>query len=117
MNKRNTFLKFILSVCLPSLAFASGGVTDLPSLVGYLLSITNVLIPILFALAFIVFFWGVSKFILNSNGSQAEVQKGKNYMMWGILALFILVSARAILTIVSNDFRFGGATVQPKLPE
>ncbi|MES2213485.1 MAG: hypothetical protein V4473_01430 [Patescibacteria group bacterium] len=90
--------------------------SDVRSVITYVLSITNILIPILFSGAFIVFFWGLSKFILNSNGSQAEIQKGKDYMLWGILALFVLVSARTILSLVANDLGIGNGSVIPFLP-
>ncbi len=72
--------------------------------------------PVIFALSFVVFFWGLSKFILNS-GSKDEIEKGKNYMVWGILALFILISFRAIITFITSDFGFGNSTVTPQIPQ
>ena len=88
----------------------------LKDVIGYVLSIINLLIPILWALAFIVFFWGLSKFILNS-GNKGELEKGKDYMIWGVLALFILLTFRVIITFVSGDLDLGGnANVIPTLP-
>ena len=84
--------------------------------IGYIISIISVLEPILFALAFIGFFWGLSKFILNGSGNQAELKKGKDYMMWGILALFILMSYSAIISIVTNEFEIGNGKTKPQLP-
>ena len=82
----------------------------------YILGIIEILSPILFALAFLLFFWGMSKFILSS-GNQADIQKGKNYMLWGILALFILLTFRSIITRVSTELELGGNTTQiPLLP-
>lgn len=75
----------------------------------------NIAIPLLFSLSFIVFFWGVSKFILNS-GSATEVQKGKSYMIWGVAALFVLVTVRAIISIVVKDLDMGDAKVLPLIP-
>lgn len=76
----------------------------------YVLGIISVLTPILFTLAFLVFFWGLSKFILSS-GNETEVAKGKSYMLWGILALFILLTFKSIISLVSNDLELttGGA--------
>jgi len=81
----------------------------------YILDIISILTPILFTLAFLVFFWGLSKFILSS-GNAAEITKGKSYMFWGILALFILISVRSIITLVSDDLELGNATEFPLLP-
>jgi uncharacterized BrkB/YihY/UPF0761 family membrane protein len=67
----------------------------------------RILIPILFGLAFLVFFWGLSKFILNA-GNKDENQKGKNYMLWGVLSLFILLTFGAIIQLASNELDLGG---------
>ncbi len=72
--------------------------------------------PILFAMCFVVFFWGLSKFILNS-GSKDEIEKGKNYMFWAIIALFILISFRAIISFITSDFGFGPGTSTPQIPQ
>ncbi len=72
--------------------------------------------PILFSLCFVVFFWGLSKFILNS-GSKDEIEKGKNYMAWAVLALFILISFRAIITFITSDLGFGSSTSTPQIPQ
>ncbi len=80
-----------------------------------ILSVIGLAIPLLFALSFLAFFWGVSKFILNS-GSATEIEKGKNYMIWGVLALFVLISIRAIIGVVVSDLEFGDPKVVPLLP-
>ncbi len=83
-------------------------------IVDYVISLIELLVPILSAGAFVVFFWGLSKFILNS-GSPAEVTKGKNYMFWGVLALFVLVSARAIISIIASNLEIGDTGNIPQL--
>lgn len=109
---------FLLISFLPVVVLAdwslSNGASTFHDAIFYVLDVLYILIPILFTLAFIVFFWGLSKFILSS-GNQADLEKGKNYMIWGVLALFILLSFRAILSLVSNEFEFGGARAIPLL--
>ncbi len=51
--------------------------------------IINLLIPIVFALAMLYFFWGLAQYILNSGDSGAQ-EDGKNKMIWGIVALFVM---------------------------
>ena len=84
------------------------------SVVGNVLRVISTLIPILFALAFLVFFWGLSKFILHS-GNEAEVKKGKDYMLWGILALFLLITSLAIVNFLMGELGFR-TDVPPLLP-
>jgi len=75
-------------------------------IIDYVLNLVYTLIPILSILAFLFFFWGLSKFILSS-GNAADVEKGRNYMLWGILALFILLTFRAIISLVAGDVGLG----------
>lgn len=110
----------LMSFSIPVLTFAQADFnlagSNFKSLIGYILSIINVLVPMLSGLAFIVFFWGLSKFILNS-GKPEEIKNGRNYMMWAILALFILFTFRTIITLVSGDLELGGnGQVVPHLP-
>jgi len=78
----------------------------------YLSLILRIINPILFSMAFVVFFWGLSKFILNSD-KEEEISKGKNYMVWAIIVLFILVSFRAIISFVTGDFGLGSSSGIP----
>ncbi|KKU15672.1 MAG: hypothetical protein UX24_C0032G0010 [Candidatus Giovannonibacteria bacterium GW2011_GWB1_45_9b] len=60
---------------------------------------TNVLQPIvllLFALATILFLWGVVEFLINRDNEE-ERDKGKRHMLWGIVGLVIMFSVNGIL--------------------
>jgi len=76
--------------------------------------IVGILIPILIALAFLVFVWGLITFILSS-GDEAAKDEGKRRMIWGVIALFVIVSIWGIIgllqTITSTD---GGAATYPE---
>lgn len=99
------------SILLPSLALAQSfdlAGSTIGGVLKYITQLISVLNPILFSGAFIVFFWGLSKFILNSD-SKDEIEKGKNYMIWGILVLFILVSFKAIINFIASDLDLGNA--------
>lgn len=115
--KRLQYFISFLSAFSPIFVFSASidlANSDLGGVIRYLIEILALLNPILFSLAFVVFFWGLSKFILNS-GNKDEIEKGKNYMMWGIIALFILVSFRVIISFVSDDLGLGNATIIPKI--
>ena len=51
----------------------------------------NLLFPVVGGLALLYFFWGLAKFILAAGDEEAR-EKGKSIMIWGIVALFIIVS-------------------------
>jgi hypothetical protein len=75
----------------------------------------TILIPILNFIAFLVFSWGIAKFILSA-GDEKEIAKGKQFMIWGIIAIFVLVSFMGILNFLSDQFGFG-PVAWPLLPE
>ena len=60
------------------------------------------LIPITIALALLVFFWGVARFILNAADS-AEHENGRRLMIWGIIALFVIVTLWGLVGLLQDN--------------
>ena len=73
--------------------------------------IVNPLIGLLFALALVVFLWGVAEFFLKSDSDVAK-EEGRNHMLWGVIGMFIMFSVFAIMKIIVNTI---GANV-PNIP-
>ena len=68
--------------------------------------ILGLLIPMAFALAVLYFFYGLAKYILHSGDEENKV-KGKEIMINGILALFIMVSIYGIINLLGNFIGIG----------
>src|SRR3989344_450897 len=64
------------------------------------------LTPALAGLALLVFFWGVVKFIFNA-GDEEKRREGKKFMLWGIIALFVVVSIWGIVIFISRSLGTG----------
>jgi len=92
------FLSFLVLLAMPSMALAASftNVEDLILSVGRLVEI---LLPLVVALALLFFFWGLAKFVLEA-GNEIEKQKGKDLMIWGVVALFVMVSVWGIVDFV-----------------
>ncbi len=117
MKSLNKKIIYIVLGFFPSFLFAfSLGESTFGKIVGEILNVIGLIIPLMFAVAFVVFFWGLSKFILHSD-SKADIQAGKNYMFWGIIALFILVSFRAIISFIVGDLGFGDGNNATQIPD
>lgn len=69
-----------------------------PQLIGRLLSI---IIGVIGAIALAVFIYGGFLW-MTSAGNGKKVEDGKNTMIWAVLGLVIIFSARAILAFVFN---------------
>ena len=75
--------------------------------------INSILVPILFAVSFVVFLYGVAqRFIFNSDKASSE---GRNYILWGIVGFAIMVSLWGLVNIVANTFGLQGYYA-PDLP-
>lgn len=65
--------------------------------------IVNPLIKLAFAIAFIVFLWGVFQYVKGADSEDARAT-GVKHMTWGIIGLAIMFAAKAIVVLI-------GATV------
>lgn len=61
------------------------------------------LIPLALAVALLVFFWGLIKYIWGAAGGEAK-QQGQSIMTAGIVGLFLMVSIWGIVGIIANTF-------------
>lgn len=93
---------------LPLVAAAATAVTDLTSAGNFFIGIiNNILVPLLFAIAFIVFVWGAFKtFILGATDEKVK-DDGKNLMLWGLIGFFVMVSVWGLVNILTNSVTFG----------
>lgn len=72
--------------------------------------ILNPVIYLLFAVALIVFIWGIFQMI-NGAASEEARSTGRRNIMWGIIGMLIMVSVYGILNIVLSTFGITGADV------
>ncbi len=77
--------------------------------------INSVFVPVLFAIAFIVFLYGITKAYIFSHGEPGEVEKGHKLILWGIIAFVVMVSLWGLVNVVANTFGLSGSGA-PMLP-
>jgi len=65
--------------------------------------IINPIIALFFAAGLLVFIWGVVEFLAGMNGVGEGAQNGKRHMIWGLVGMFIMVAAFAILKIIASS--------------
>ncbi len=76
--------------------------------------ISESVIPLIFALAVAMFVWGVVQYVINSD-EEAKKAKGKQFMIWGIIALTVMVSVWGLVKILGNTFGIEYAVPQVKV--
>ncbi len=65
--------------------------------------ILNPLILLVFAIALLVFLYGVLQFIRNADSETGRVE-GKKNIGWGLFGMFIMMSAYGLIRIILNTF-------------
>lgn len=68
--------------------------------------IVNPAILLLFSLGFAVFMYGMLEFMWNLNSGEAS-DKGKQHMIWGVVGMFLMISAYGIIALIDETFGFG----------
>lgn len=67
-------------------------------------NVVNPLVGLVFAIAVVVFAYGVFQVIWNAEDGDART-RGKNAMWGGLIGMFIMVSAWGIIYLVSNTVK------------
>ena len=65
--------------------------------------ILNPLILLVFAIAFLVFFWGIFQFI-SSETVDAGREEGKRKIFWGLFGMFIMFAAYGLIRLILGTF-------------
>lgn len=103
------------ALALPMVSFAAvSNLSDLGTLI--IDTINNILVPVLFAIAFIVFLWGAfDAFILGAQNEDVKT-RGKNLMLWGLIGFFVMISVWGLVNILVGTVSFGknSAPTTPK---
>lgn len=71
----------------------------------------NALAPVVVALALVYFFWGLAQYVLNS-ADEDKRKEGRNIMIWGTLALFIMLSVWGIINVLQDTFQLDDTNIQ-----
>jgi len=100
-----------------SLAVASGvraqNTTWLTNLSSALLETIGLIVPTLIAVAVVVFAWGAVVFMAKADNEQARAE-GKKRMVWGVVAIFVLVSVWGFVEILQNILGVWDGVAPPK---
>jgi hypothetical protein len=115
--KKALSLAAIALVFLPGVANAQSGIGGVFHLLNQANDLINRLIPFIIALTVLIFLWGVFKFVIAGADGDAR-KEAQGYMIWGIIALFVMVSVWGLVNILVRTFNLESSSVPPppKLP-
>jgi len=104
ISKLASSLALATSLAAPLLVFAAG--IDSRAVQGYSDSIisiiNNALVPLLIAVAFIVFLFGVYKYLIAGAADDKSRTDGRQFALWGIIGFVVILSVWGLVAIVRN---------------
>ncbi len=92
----------------PAMSFAQN-TTGLTNIVTFIQSTVRSLIPIMFGLAIVYFFWGLIKYI-RSAGDPKAASEGKSIMIYGVIAIAVMASIWGIVAWLQGTLGVGTGT-------
>lgn len=110
-----------LSFVLPAIAFAqspSQTVDSGQALIKFVIDfINNILVPLVFALAFIIFIWGVFTYFIRGAADAEKREKGRDFMIYGIIGFFVMVSVWGLVHILTGTISLNNNGLQNQYPQ
>lgn len=108
-----------LLLLAPMVALGQGELTEVKSFLDNIVTFMNgTLVPLIFAIAFLAFIWGMFKAFILGGSDEGKQSEGKQLMMYAIAGFVIMVSLWGIVNLVASGFGFDGDTIKdiPDLP-
>ncbi len=62
--------------------------------------INTIVVPVIFALAFLVFIWGVVKYFFINGDDEEKHKEGRAFIFWGILGMVVLFSVWGFVNLL-----------------
>jgi zinc transporter ZupT len=66
--------------------------------------INNVLVPLIFGVAFIVFLYGVFRYFILGAANEEDREKGKQLILWGLIGLVVMIAVWGLVLVVMRTF-------------
>ncbi len=78
--------------------------------------INGILVPVLLAIAFIVFLWGVYKYFILGATEEKSRENGRQFVLWGVIGFVVILSVWGLVGIVGNAFGLSPGGHAPATP-
>ena len=62
--------------------------------------INTVIVPVIFALAFLVFVWGIMNYFFINGGDEGKRAEGRQFALWGILGMAVLFAVWGFVSLL-----------------
>ena len=110
-------LALAVSFAAPLVALAATGGINLgairPYSDGIIDGINTILVPVIIAIAFITFLWGVYKYFILGAADEDAQRNGRQFILWGIIGFVVILSVWGLVNVVGGLLDLPGTTPTP----
>jgi len=106
MKKAIIKLTVISTAILPAVAFAENLIDLSKRLLNGIGDIVKIATPVVFGMAILAFFWGVSRYVFSQ--STEKKQEAKGVLLWALIAVFLMASIYGIVALLQATLNVGG---------
>ncbi len=97
------YIYFVIALFVTPLFVHAQSLVGVKGFLAELLKLLNRLVPIVFGIALTFFFYGGARYILKA-GSDVERKKGKDFLIWSVVAMFVMVSIWGLILFLQDSF-------------
>lgn len=106
-----------MGILVPLSAFAAGfDLGYVNSVFAEITTLVNTLVPLLLALALLLFIWGVIQYFILGADEEAKRETGRVYMIYALLGLVAIVAVWGLVALALQIFGLEGTHTPPPLP-
>lgn len=118
-------MKLLLSILTlaltPVLTFAQGAAPitrTVDGFLNYVIYLSGRALPLLMLVAVVLLLWGIVKQFFLKTGDTTSRTEGKNFILSGIIALFVMVSVWGLVNVLRSTFQLDNDNipVAPAIP-
>jgi hypothetical protein len=110
------FVQLLVSVAVASPSFAlaaPGELTQVQTfLENFILFVNQSIVPLVFAIAFIFFIWGIFTYFIKGSDDEENRKKGGKLMLWGIIGFVVMVSVWGIVNLLAEGLSLNQSEIQ-----
>jgi hypothetical protein len=98
----------------PFIALAVTGTGTLAEVVSTMSNVVQNTVPLAASLALLAFFWGLAIYLFNfGEGKEDKQKQGRNLMVYGILAIFVMTSIFGLAQLLRKSFGVENTSTLP----
>lgn len=87
---------------------------------GYATSIIDIIngliVPVLLAIAFLFFIWGVVNYFIFGAANDKKREEGRNFILWSIIGFVVIFSVWGLVGLVGSTFSLSPGGSAPSYP-